>query len=315
MSKKILFFGNERLATGIHTGVSTLQALIAHDYDVAAIVVAQNETGKSRRQRPLEVAAIAEQHHIPLLSLPKLTEAAAHQQLAEFGATAAVLIAYGKIMPSAVLDIFPRGIINIHPSLLPLHRGSIPIESVILEGAAQTGVSLMQLSAKMDAGPIYAQQTIPLTGQETKQALAHQLSTIGVDLLIEHLPHILDGSLTPQPQDEAAATYDQQITKADSQLDWAKPAQRLEREIRAYAGWPRSRTTLGTTEVIITKAHVLLADPQTPGKLRVEDKQLAVYCGEGLLVIDALIPAGKQEMSAAAFLAGYKLPDSGDLKV
>jgi methionyl-tRNA formyltransferase len=304
MSNKILFFGNERLATGVHTGVSTLQALLAGGYEVAAIVVAQNQATKSRQERQLEVAAIAEQHNIPLLA--PASQPAAKEQLAAFGAEAAVLIAYGKIVPQAILDIFPRGFVNIHPSLLPLHRGSAPIESVILNGDKETGVSLMRLSAKMDTGPLYAQETVALDGTETKQTLAQRLSAIGTDLLLEHLPGILDGSLQPKPQDDAAATYDRQITKADSRLDWAKPAVRLEREIRAYGGWPRSRAALGKTEAVVTKARALDLKGAA-GTIRVDGKQLGVYCGEGLLVIDSLIPAGKQEMSAAAFLAGYKL--------
>jgi methionyl-tRNA formyltransferase len=311
MSKKILFFGNERLATGVHTGVSTLQALLAGGYEVAAIVVAQNQPGKSRRERPLEVAAIAKQHNIPLLAPSDL--AGAREQLAAFGAGAAVLVAYGKIVPQAVLDIFPQGIINIHPSLLPLHRGSTPIEGVILEGAGQTGVSLIRLSAKMDAGPIYAQATVPLDGTETKQSLARRLSAVGTDLLLEHLPKILDGSLQPAPQDETAATYDRHITRADSRLDWTKPAIRLEREIRAYLEWPKSHAKLGPTDVIITQAHTVPAHkPGTkPGDIEVSpDGVIMIGCASSYLCIDTLKPAGKPEMSAAAFLAGYKLEPS-----
>jgi methionyl-tRNA formyltransferase len=304
MSNKILFFGNERLATGVHTGVSSLQALLAGGYEVAAVIVAQNQAVKSRQERQLEVAAIAEQYDIPLLAPSNLLEV--KDRLAAFGAEAAVLIAYGKIVPQAVLDIFPRGVINIHPSLLPLHRGSAPIESVILEGAPRTGVSLMRLSAKMDTGPLYAQETVPLDGNETKQALAQRLSAVGTDLLMEHLPRILDGSLQPKPQDDAAATYDRHITKADSRLDWTKPAARLEREIRAYTGWPRSRASLGKTEAVITEVRVL-DSKGAAGTIWIDGKQMGVYTSDGLLVIDSLIPAGKQEMPAAAFLAGYKL--------
>jgi methionyl-tRNA formyltransferase len=303
MSKKILFFGNERLATGVHSGVPTLQALIASGYEVAAVVIAQAETGKSRNQRRLEVAAIAEQHNIPMLAPTDL--GAARDELAAYGAEAAVLIAYGKIIPRVILDIFPRGIINVHPSLLPMHRGSAPIENAILEGAAQTGVSLMRLGAKMDAGPVYAQVTVPLEDNETKQSLTGRLSAIGVDLVLKHLPNILDGSATSREQDQSKATYDRLITKEDGQLDWRKPAVQLEREIRAYAGWPRSRAKLDTTEVIITEAHVETGSGQ-PGEALDNPKQLSFYAGEGVLVIDRLVPPGKKEMTAEGFLAGYR---------
>jgi methionyl-tRNA formyltransferase len=304
MSNKILFFGNERLATGVHSSVSTLQALLTSGYDVAAVIVAQAETAKSRQGRQLEVSVIAEQYGIPLLSPSDLVEA--HDELASFGAKAAVLIAYGKIVPAAILELFPRGIINIHPSLLPLHRGSTPIESAILDGDTQTGVSLMRLSAKMDTGPVYTQKTVPLKGDETKQSLADQLAAIGVDMVLEYLPKILDGSAKPQPQDETAATYNDLIDKADSRLDWSKPAIRLEREVRAYAGWPRSRTALASTDVIITVAHVQKGQGQ-PGSPLLDSGQLGIYCGEDVLVIDKLIPAAKKEMTGKAFLAGYKV--------
>ncbi|HZL07718.1 MAG TPA: methionyl-tRNA formyltransferase [Candidatus Dormibacteraeota bacterium] len=304
MSKKILFFGNERLATGVHSGVSTLQALLTSGYEVAAIVVAQAETAKSRKERQLEVSVIAAQYNIPLLSPADLLEA--RGQLAGFGAEAAVLIAYGKIVPSAILDLFPRGIINIHPSLLPLHRGPTPIENAILNGDTQTGVSLMRLSAHMDTGPVYAQQVVHLKGDETKQGLANQLSAIGVDMVLEYLPKVLDGSAQPKPQDETGATYDHLIHKTDGQLDWTKPAARLEREVRAYAGWPRSRARLGSTDVIITGSRVQKGRGE-PGAPIIDSRQLGVGCGENILVIDSLIPAGKKEMSGAAFLAGYKI--------
>jgi len=302
MSSKILFFGNERLATGVHTGVPTLQALLASGYEVPAVVVAQSQSGKSRQERQLEVAAIAGQHDIPLLAPVDL--AGARDQLAGFGAQAAVLIAYGKIVPQVILDVFPRGIINIHPSLLPLHRGPTPIENAILSGATETGVSLMRLSPKMDAGPVYAQQNVALDGSDTKQTLADRLSAIGVDMMLEYLPKVLKGLVEPVPQNSQAATYDQLITKDDSQLDWTKPASTLEREVRAYAGWPRSRAKLGSTDVIITRSHVENSAGEA-GALLIDQKQLGVYCGKDILMIDSLIPAGKKEMSAAAFLAGY----------
>lgn len=303
MSQKILFFGNERLATGVSTTAPTLQALIGAGYEVAAVVVAQNDIGKSRKTRLLEVAEIARHHGIPLLAPADLNQA--KDELAAYGARIAVLIAYGKIVPPEVLAIFPAGIVNIHPSLLPLHRGSTPLESVILAGARETGVSLMRLSEKMDAGPVYARQTVPLNGGETKQGLADNLSTLGTAMLLQQLPAILEGSTEPTPQDEANATYDAHITKADGVIDWSKPAAQLEREIRAYGGWPRSRTTLGSTDVIITAAQAA-GGSGAIGNLEIHGRELGVYCGEGLLTISSLIPAGKREMPAEAFLAGYK---------
>jgi methionyl-tRNA formyltransferase len=305
-SATILFFGNERLATGVRSSASTLQALIASGYQVGAVVVAQRPPAKSRRQRQLEVAVIAEQHGIPLLAPADLS--AAREQLAGFGAEAAVLISYGRIIPEAVLNLFPRGIVNVHPSLLPRHRGSAPIESAILDGDRQTGVSLMRLAAKMDTGPLYDQQAVELNNTETKQHLADRLAAIGVDLVLEYLPKALNGSAKPRPQ-TGTPTYDHLITKGDSVLDWHKPADRLEREIRAYAGWPGSRTTLGGKDVIITQAHAIPSNNPSakPGDVEVLKQGLImIECGRGYLCIDRLKPAGKPEMSATAFAAGYQ---------
>lgn len=304
MSRRILFFGNERIATGVTTEAPTLRALIQAGYEVAAVAVAQKDAGKSRSARELEIATVAEQHGIPVITPGKLSEA--QDDFQKFDAEAAVLVAFGKIIPQAIIDIFPRGIINIHPSLLPKHRGPTPLESAILNGDTETGVSLMQLSAEMDAGPVYAQETVLLHGDETKQQLADQLLNIGKDMLIHYLPDILDGKLEPAEQDNTQATTDELISKENSELTFVdQTAEQLEREVRAHAGWPRRRAKIGTTEIIITSAHAHEA-AGVPGTLNLDDGQLGVYAKEGLLVIDTLIPAGKKEMSAQAFLAGYK---------
>lgn len=310
MNKRIVFFGNERLATGVVTTAPTLRNLINHNYDVAAVVVnytaAQSRTAASRE---LEVIKIAETHGIPVLAPRKLSEIT--ETLASLNATAGVLLAYGRIIPESIIHIFPRGIINIHPSLLPLHRGSMPIEAVMLEGARETGVSLMQLAKEMDAGPVFAQARLPLTGQESKQELYDKLLGIGNGLLMKHLPAILDGSLTPKPQDHSKATYDQLITKDQGIIDWNKPAQQIEREIRAYLEWPKSRTELAGKDIIITKAYV---DPSETMKSKPGDVEfikesgiIIVGTASGLLRIERLKPAGKREMSAKEFMTGYIL--------
>ncbi len=335
---KIVLFGNERLATGITTDVPVLQALIAAGYDVVA-VVSNYEPGTSRKSRELEIAGVAARHNIPLLTPAKPADIL--ESLRSMKPDAAVLVAYGRIVPQSIIDVFPHGIINIHPSLLPLHRGPTPIESVILEGATRTGVSIMSLQQKMDAGPIYGQSEVSLGGTETKQELANLLLDLGTKMLTELLPGILDGTIVALPQDHSHANYDQLIKKEDGALDFRKPAVQLEREIRAYAGWPKSRTTLGQTEVIVTSADAVAsnkprselssdsrlsgresisfykklsrksttgqAPSNKPGTIfKTPDSEIAVITGEGILLINSLKPAGKREMSAQEFLAGNR---------
>lgn len=291
----LVFFGNERLSSGFSPdGAPTLEALIAHGYEIKA-VVAHHEEARSRRARALEIAAVAERHHIPLLLPSKLADI--RDQLASYHADIGVLVAFGKIIPQSIIDIFPHGILNIHPSLLPQYRGPIPIEQAILDGAKETGVSVMSLVKEMDAGPIYAQTRVPLTGTETKQALTTKLLHIGGEMILDVLPKVVEGSLRPQPQNESEATYTQLIQKNDGIIDTAKPATQLEREIRAYAVWPKSKTTLYGHTVTVTKARVAHSK---------DDGDLTVACSPGWLAIEELIAPSGKTMRSADFVRGYK---------
>ncbi len=271
MSETIVFFGNEKLATGIAQPEPViLEAVRAAGFQIEKVV-----TGK-------------------------LSELGPHTS------RLAVLAAYGRIIPQAVLDEFPLGIINVHPSLLPAYRGPTPIEQAILDGTAKTGVSIMRLTAGMDEGPIYKQKMLPLKGNESKEELTQQLQQLGADLIKEVLPAIADGSLTPRQQPHPnRATYSRKLAKEDGLVDWSKPADQLEREIRAFAGWPNSRTQLGGREVVITAAHVV-DETLKPGEVKVEAKMLIVGTGDKSLAIDKLKPAGKKKMTSEAFLAGHR---------
>ncbi|HWB39032.1 MAG TPA: methionyl-tRNA formyltransferase [Candidatus Saccharimonadales bacterium] len=301
---RLIFFGNERLATGVTTDVPVLRALLAAGYNIPAVVVAQNDMGPSRSARDLEIIALAEEHGMQILMPGNGADLAG--QLTGFGAETGVLVAYGKLLPQSVIDLFPKGIVNLHPSLLPKHRGPTPIEHAILNAEAETGVSLMQLSAAMDSGDIYVQQVQVLEGNETKQELVDQLGLLGAHLLVEHLPAIIEGSMKPEPQDEQLATYDHRLEKGDGQLNFKLPASLLVRQVRAYAGWPRSRTQLKGIDVIITQAHSASGTGEV-GNLCLDDHLLGIYTPDGVLMVDKLIPAGKSEMSATDFRNGYQL--------
>lgn len=297
---KIIFFGNEQIATGVSTTAPTLQALIEAGYDISA-VVANSKDVISRNNRQLRVKDVAKDHNIPFIvpdDMQKLTE-----ELKIFRADAGVLVAFGRIVPQEIIDIFPGGIINIHPSLLPLHRGPTPIESVILNSEKKTGVSLMKLERTMDSGPVYAQSEINIDSGDTKQELADKLLEIGKTMLIELLPDILTGRVIARPQDESRATYDGLISKEDGVIDWSKSATVIEHEIRAYSGWPKSRTKLADIDCIITEAEISEADGK-PGNYK-KDKDLLIFTGDGSLSIKRIQPSGKREMTAEEFLRGY----------
>jgi methionyl-tRNA formyltransferase len=275
-------------------GAPTLSALIEAGYHIAA-VVANYEAGTSRTARTLEVAEVAKVHNIPVLLPDK--PASIRDQLAGFGAEAAVLVAYGKLIPQSIIDIFPKGILNIHPSLLPQYRGSTPIEQAILDGASVTGVSIMRLVKAMDAGPIFAQAAMHIDDTVTKQALTQKLLELGGELLLETLPKVLDASLAPKPQDESKASYTSLIQKSDAMLDLTKSAERLAREVRAYAGWPKSKINLFDHTIIVTKARIVTNE---------HDGIIVLTCNPGYLAIEELIAPSGRTMSAADFVRGYK---------
>lgn len=303
--KSFVFFGNERLATGVTTTTPILNALISNEY-IPSLIVVNDTTSKSRKNRELEILHVAKTHSIPVLNTKNNEEIYEHIIKSESGF--AILAAYGRIIPQTILDAFAGGIINIHPSLLPKHRGPTPIESVILNGEKLTGVSIIKLVKAMDAGPIYLQHEIQVASDVSKQELCDKLSELAAKLLTENLDKILNDEIKPVAQDNSVATYDSLIQKQDGLINWSKSAEIIEREIRAFSEWPKSRTTLGSVEVVITKAHYIPVNNPVlnPGQIESTSPPLVVQAKDGQLCIEKLIPAGKKEMGSAAFLAGYK---------
>lgn len=262
-SETIVFFGSGPVA-------AASLALLARDFEIEAVVT---KPQPAHHKAPFPVLALARELGLKIFTASDQAElgtlfatasggadqagVAAHAQ--SFRSRLGVIIDHGIIMPQAVIDYFPLGIVNSHFSLLPKWRGADPISFAILGGDAETGVSLMTIVARMDEGPLLAQHSLPLDPEVTTPRLTTQLIDLSHQLLVETLPRYIAGEITPSPQptDTVVPTYSRKLTKADSRLDWTKPAAQLEREIRAYAEWPRSRTTLGSTDVVITKAHVL----------------------------------------------------------
>lgn len=226
-----------------------------------------------------------------------------------------VVIDYGFIINQDVIDYFPLGIINSHFSLLPELRGADPITFAILSGQSVTGVSLMLIVAAMDEGPLLSQVPYTLSSRSTTPALTEALIGLSDDALRETIPAYQAGHIIPKAQEDAAlpghteATYTRKLSKADGILDWAKSAEQLEREVRAFQGWPASRTTIGGRDVIITKSHVRTVTdgtPSTPGSTWQSDKEIGFYTINGILVVDELKPSGKPAMSSQAFMNGYR---------
>ncbi len=290
-SKKIVFFGTDEFS------LVALSSLIQSDYNIVAVVTKpDSKSGRGQQLTMPSVKKMALEHDIPVWQPTKVTEINDHIRTLGDN-TAAVLASYGKIIPQSTIDLFKPGIINIHPSLLPLYRGPTPIESAIKNGDQQTGVTIMQLTAGMDAGPIYGQTIYQLSGHETQPELYQTLAQVGATILINLLPGILDGTIQPQAQDENKVVYCNLLNKNDA---WLKPdeisANTAERLVRGHLVFPKTKIDIKGHTVIITKAHVA-SEHQT---------SLDILCNDNnYLSIDELIAPSGRKMSARDFINGY----------
>ncbi|MCA9348830.1 methionyl-tRNA formyltransferase [Candidatus Saccharibacteria bacterium] len=294
----IVFFGTEDFS------LITLRALVEANLPVAAVVTKPDSPkGRGHHLTQPIVKIYASEHDIPVWQPTKLSEIT--DNIKALNNPVGVLVSFGKIIPQSIIDLFDPGIINVHPSRLPKYRGPSPIETAILNGDKETAVSIMQLSAAMDAGPVYGYAPLDLTGTETRAELYDRLGELGAQTLLRLLPLIMNGEVTGQPQDDSSASYCKLISKTDGLIDWNKPALQIQREIRAYAGWPQSRTTLGGIDVIIISAQVK-SGAAAPGEVVINGNELTVGTAENLLSIDIIKPLGKKEMPISAFLSGHR---------
>ena len=300
LALELIFFGNEVLATGVESEAPILASLMSYGHHVEAIVL-HGKPGKQSKA----IQNIAKQHSIPVHFVQSGSQLRSLSN--NFKSELGVLAAFGALVPEQVIADFPLGIVNVHPSLLPTYRGSTPIETALLDGVNETGVSFMKLAPELDAGPLYWQQSVPINQDITKQELYEQLAQLAANELPDQLNEIASGSLKPQPQ-SGSPSFTKTITKKDGVIDWSQPAEQIERQVRAFSGWPGSQTTLAGKEVTILAAHTTPSnDPnKKPGEFEVVNKNIImVECGQGSLCIEKLKPASKKEMSAGDFARGY----------
>lgn len=303
MKQPVVFFGSGPVAA------ESLR-LLAQDFIIEAVVT---KPRPAHHKGSVPVVELAHKLSLPIHAVTSKTELDELIRSDPFDSKIAILIDFGIIVSQKSIDYFPLGIINSHFSLLPEWRGADPITYSILSGQKQTGVSLMLLVAAMDEGPLLVQGVHDIKSDETTPTLTKYLITLSHALLVDALPRYISGEITPRSQEIVAdlmgigiePSYSHKLSKADGIIDWNKPAEQIEREIRAYIDWPRSRTVLGAVDLAITKAHVIDITGK-PGETTVDGTEFIVHCGMQSLSIDRLIPAGKKEMPVKAFLAGYK---------
>jgi methionyl-tRNA formyltransferase len=296
----VVFFGTDAFS------VPSLVQLISGGWPVAAVVTKPDSpTGRGQILSEPAVKRLATAASIPVFQPAKLSDIEA--DLKATGAVIGIVVSYGKLIPPSALQIFPLGYVNVHASLLPRYRGASPIEQAILNGDEETGVTLMQLEEGLDTGPTYDTSKIQLVGTETRPELYERLAEVGADLLTMSLAAIVREQVVPIPQDESEAVVVGRISKSDGVIDWAKPAINLEREVRAYLGWPGSRTEISGVDVTVTRARVATASGPAGAAYVTPEGDLAVYASTGSLIIENLKPAGKREMAGRDFLSGHSL--------
>lgn len=216
-----------------------------------------------------------------------------------------VVVSFGFLLPAALLSAAKIAPLNIHPSLLPRHRGASPMPWTLLEGDTETGVTVIRMNERMDAGPIVAQQTTSVKDGEDLHGLEARLSFLGAELIVRTLDDWESGKIHPRPQEEALATYTKKFTKDDARLDFSLPAAVLERRVRALKGWPGTFATFGGKRLLVHRAQAVPGAGKPGTVLSSGDAGIQVAAGEGALLIQVIQLEGKKEMPAGEFLRGF----------
>jgi methionyl-tRNA formyltransferase len=260
--------------------------------------------GRGMRAAASPVKRFALEHGLPLFQPPSLKNEAERVRAAH--ADALVVAAYGLLLPSPVLEAPRHGAFNIHASLLPRWRGAAPIQRALLAGDRETGISIMQMDAGLDTGPVLAQQRVPISAEDDAGTLHDKLAALGATTMVAALGDIEAGAARPVPQPTSGVTYAAKIQKGEIRLDWTRSALELERAVRAFRPAPGATAQLGGEALKIWRARVVEASG-APGTLLGTQNRLIVACGANALQIDELQRAGGRRMSAAEFLRGRPL--------
>lgn len=283
-----------------------LRALIAAGHEIAAVYCQPpRPAGRGKKPRATPVQALAEDLHLPVRHPETLRNAEAQAEFTAWAADIAVVVAYGLILPQAVLDAPRLGCVNIHASLLPRWRGAAPIHRAIMAGDDETGISIMQMEAGLDTGPVLLTRTLPIGAEDTTAALHDRLSQLGAEAIVAALADF--DSLSPVPQPQEGVTYAEKIDKAEAAIDWSNDAAEIDRQIRGLSPFPGAWTTHSGRRLKFLACRRAQARPDGAAAGSVIDG-LTIACGTGAIEITELQPEGKPRMAAADFLRGTDLP-------
>ncbi|OMP68553.1 methionyl-tRNA formyltransferase [Domibacillus epiphyticus] len=298
---KIVFMGTPDFS------VPVLDILVKDGYDILAVVTQPDRpVGRKKIMTPPPVKEAAIKHNLPVLQPVKLSASIELQKIIEMKPDLIVTAAYGQLLPKDLLNTPKFGCINVHASLLPELRGGAPIHYSILQGKKETGITIMYMAEKLDAGDIITQASIPIEEDDHTGILHDKLSEVGAKLLSETIPAILEGTSSRTPQDESKATFAPNIRRADEKIDWNRSGEELYNQVRGLYPWPVSYTMLNGAVVKVWKAEKATGTSDEPGTvISIEDDGFIVSTGSRTaLKIIELQPAGKKRMSARDYLRG-----------
>jgi methionyl-tRNA formyltransferase len=301
-STRLVFMGSPAFAA------PSLRALCTAGYGVTlAITQPDRPAGRGGRMTAPAVKSAALELGVPVFQPETLKDEAARERIIAERADVIAVAAYGKILPRAILEAGRRGCLNVHASLLPRWRGASPIAAAVRDGDAETGVTIMEMAARMDAGPIVSQRRVPLGAKDTAGSLEPRLAELGASLLVETMPSWLDGSAKAAPQDEALATYCWTLSKEDGHLAVAMTADEAERAVRAFDPWPGAFVLYAGARLAIWGARVVAgAEAETPGTMRVANGCPAVAFNGGWLLLEEVQKPGGKRISGQQFLNGER---------
>ncbi len=299
---RVVFMGTPEFS------VPVLDALVTAGHEVVAVYCQPpRPAGRGKKDRPSPVQARAEALGLQVRHPVSLKGAEAQAEFAALNAEVAVVVAYGLILPQAILDMPRRGCLNIHASLLPRWRGAAPIHRAILAGDQLTGVCIMQMEAGLDTGPVLQRATVDISPEETTALLHDRLSVLGAQQIVDVLANL--DRLVPEPQPDQGVTYAAKIDKAEARIDWSKSAVEVDRLIRGLSPFPGAWTQQRETRIKLLASRVSAAGSGAPGTVLLDP--LRVACGEGAVEVLTLQRAGKGAQDAATFLNGWPL-QAGD---
>ena len=299
---RIIFAG-----TPVFARVALQQLMAAHEISLV-LTPPDRPRGRGLKTWPSPVKELAVSQGLPVLQPSSLQAPGLADTLAAYHAEVIVVAAYGMILPPWLLAMPRFGCINIHASLLPRWRGAAPIVHALLAGDQSTGISIMQMDAGLDTGPVLMQAALAIAPQDTAQSLHDRLASLGAELIVDALHKIQVGPVTAMAQNEAAATYAAKISKADAKLGWILPAEHLERAVRAYNPYPVAELPFRNSSIKVWRASLISGLNGEPGTLLgVNSEGFVVACGRDALQIEELQQSGGRRLTARAFLAGHSI--------